>query len=201
MKSIKQVLGWVSIMQATSSPKIIAFVEGTMEKLFINSNFPYVHLVPIDNGITWPLDKIAAKIGSGYAVLGYRFDYVFVWFDREDRSETSAEIKKIVESVLIENGSDLSNVYICIPDRMTENVIISDVTLMQEEFKFDEYCYDHEGKNGKVILKKLFKECGRVYKEVPDGISLLKRLRLSRCQSLAAESVRAFSAPCWWTGV
>lgn len=188
-------------MQQMQFPNIVAFVEGTMEKLFVNRNFHYVRLIPLENGITWTLEALAVRIIKLYRVVDPGSDLVVIWIDREGRTESSDDIASYFRSRLEAEGVAHDKLAIMICDRMTENIILADESLIIEEFGDETYNYNCEGHSGKTVLKQLFKDKGIKYSETLDGVRLLKAMRLSRA-ALQSESAASFLGQldlnCWW---
>lgn len=63
--------------------KTLLFVEGTMEKIFVNTNFPHIEVIGLPNGEGWTPAKLGAQIQSLYKTKDFNADVVIVWFDRE----------------------------------------------------------------------------------------------------------------------
>jgi hypothetical protein len=189
-------------MQATRFPKILAFVEGTMERMFINHNFRYVEVVPLGNGSGWSVAAICKKIGSTFVVKNMDPDKIIVWLDLEKQQCSASEFRDSIKTELVRRGADSEKISICIPNRMTENIILADEDAMRKEFHAD-YEYSYEGQNGKRILADLCEQNGRTYKETFDGVALLKKIRLGRAAQRspsAQEFLATFNHPCWWIG-
>lgn len=182
---------------------MIAFVEGSMERQFINANFKYVHVVPVLNGITWTVPRLCSQIETAYSALNFHGE-TFVWLDREGRVEPAADIKNDIRATLINAGADPNRLFILVNDKMSENIILADSTLMQGEFGDPNYAYAHEGQNGKRFLAEKFADTGVNYKEMIHGVRMLKRMRMSNAamNSASAESfLNDFGASginCWW---
>lgn len=179
---------------------MLMFVEGSMERQFVNANFKYVHAIPIQNGITWSVDQLCKQIVNNYLAFDY-FGDIFVWLDREGRAETCDEIKAHIRSSLTDVGADPLRIYILVNDRMTENTILADEAVIMAEFGLGNYEYNHEGRNGKSRLKDLYRDIDVNYKEMVHGTKLLKKIRL-RNASLKSPSVSSFfedcDIDCWW---
>ena len=179
---------------------MLAFVEGSMERQFVSANFKYVNVVPVHNGITWSTDQLCKKISSDFKASNFNGP-VFVWLDREGRTELAAEIREAILSSLIEAGGQQDNIHVMINDRMSENFILSDEQVIREEFELPTYEYDFEGQNGKYILKKMHRDIGINYKEMVHGARLLKKVRIERA-SIKSPSVQLFLSnffrECWW---
>lgn len=188
-------------MPQVQSPKILAFIEGTMERIFVNKNFNYVHVVEIKNGFGWDEVRICDQVLSKFKVNNVNYDVVLIWFDREDMRSNSKDIQDYFIEKFAEIGFDTKKLFICVPDKMTENFILADEELMNTDFDLDNYKYDGDGINGKSYLKRIFKDNGENYKETFHGALLLKKLRLGRA-SLASASAKLFhdqlDIDCWW---
>jgi hypothetical protein len=190
-------------MPATPYPKIMAMVEGTMEKMFVNGNFHYVDLIPISNGSSWTLDNICKDICNKYRMKGYQPDILVVWIDLERQACGSTQVANTIESSLISSGVPEELISICIPDRMTENIILADEEVVRSEFSIPEYLYAHEGQNGKHALKVIHLDSGISYKETSDGVRLLKKIRLERAAKKSQSAMSFYNSlssklKCWW---
>ena len=179
---------------------MLAFVEGSMERHFVESNFRYVRIVPVHNGITWTIDRICQKIVSEYKAFNVKTK-VIVWLDREGRNCTAQEFRQIISQALENSGAETDGIHVMVNDIMSENIILADEMVIRNEFGNDEYSYRYEGHNGKHIIKEFYKSQGIKYREMSHGVRLLKKIRLSRSAS-TSNSVRAFldefGADCWW---
>lgn len=183
-------------------PKIVAIVEGSMERAFINENFRYVHAMPIYNGEAWTTEAMARQAQTLAATIDYDYDLMIVWFDREKRDETVEQIAHTVRGRLIEMGVDDARLAIIVCDRMTENLFLLDRNLLIREGISDDALPHSLGHNGKVVLKRLFKERGMKYSETFDGKRMLKRLNIDECVAdfpLIGDLRRKMPA-CWWGG-
>lgn len=184
------------------SPRILALIEGAMERKFLNENFYYVHVIPISNGSGWTIDALCNQVGSKYAVYGRDVDRVVVWLDKEKQPCSDAEFRRRIADELVSRGVDPVKICICIPDRMTENVILADERLIQTEFGVSDYRYAGDGSNGKHILRGLYRgRDGREYKEMFHGTRLLKSVNLREAStktSCLQPFLNALNMPCWW---
>jgi hypothetical protein len=188
-------------MQATQFPNIVALVEGEMEKMFVNANFHYVHVITINNGSGWTLEAMCRQIESKFSVLDYKPDHIIVWIDKERQSCSSSDYKDKIVASLVSAGAEEEKISVCIPNQMTENIILADELLIRAEFSIPEYAYDFEGKNGKAILKSIYKSLNQKYLETFHGVRLLKKMRLDRAarSSKSAFDFRScFNFDCWW---
>ncbi len=172
-----------------------------MERMFVNTNFPHIEVVSIPNGESWTPPKLANQIGSLYQTKNFNADIVIVWFDRENNTETSEEIEDIVRQTLNDIGVSNEKIRVCIPDKMTENLILADEELIRSEFGLLEFTYSGDGCNGKAEIRSLFERAGEKYKETYHGIKLLKKTHLSRAAE-NSQSIRRFferfDSECWW---
>lgn len=188
-------------MPATACPKILAFVEGKMERMFVNINFRHVDLVPIQNGDSWTIESMCEQIGSKFSLKNSRPDKIVVWIDKEKQIVSNEEFCNRVRSELVRRGAEQEKICICIPNRMTENLILADEEAIRNEFGDSSYRYVYEGHDGKSILKKMYEGKNIHYKETSEGLILLKKIRLERvaakCDS-ARDFVRALGVNCWW---
>lgn len=181
---------------------MLAFIEGSMERQFVNLNFRYIRVVPVMNGITWTVDRLCSQIVTAYKALDLDSE-VIVWLDREGRSETSEFMYVRIRESLIEAGADPDRLHILVADRMSENVILSDEEVMKAELDTSEYSYSYEGANGKHVMRSLYNSNGKPYSETREGVKLMKKIRLTRC-AVTSPSVARFmgtlNRECWWLG-
>lgn len=182
-------------------PKVVAFVEGDMEQLFINNNFNYVRVVSVSNGTGWSTDALAGQIETFYGAEDYHNWWVIVWIDRERREENAEEIEDVIRSRLEAAGASAAQIKVLVADRMSENVILADHKFMTSEFGDVSYEYSALGKGGKHILKQMYKSRNINYKETRHGVAALKRIRLWRsAQNCPAvhRFVTINPLNCWW---
>lgn len=171
-----------------------------MERQFINLNFKYVRVVTVQNGITWTTDRLCQQIVTAYLAYDRPGD-VIAWLDREGRQETAADIHAAITLALVSAGAPPAAVHVLVNDRMSENVILADEQAIIAEFGDNAYTYTHEGINGKHLLKTLFRRKGINYKEMVDGVKMMKKIRLSRSAAKSPSVARfltTFTRPCWW---
>lgn len=182
-------------------PSIIAFVEGKMERLFINNNFHYVDVVPVSNGISISAEKLASNIASLYRAKSKLPDYIVVWVDGEGRPQSSKQIRKLIWDEMVAAGAPDERLRIGVPDKMSENWIMADQDLIRSEFALPNYVYAGDGTNGKHSLKMLCLAANITYKETKIGSNLLKKMRLSRASDFspsASDFSLAVDGECWW---
>ena len=179
---------------------MLAFIEGSMERQFVNSNFKYVRVVPVQNGITWSSERLCRQIETSFKAFDYAGEVV-VWIDREGRDISAADLRNEIRATLINCGADPSKVYVLVNDRMAENLILSDESAIISEFGNDGYKYEHEGFNGKRRLRDLYLKKSVNYKEMIHGVKMLKKIRISNC-AINSPSVldfyNEFNRDCWW---
>ncbi|WP_155524541.1 hypothetical protein [Oleisolibacter albus] len=190
-------------MQAMHCRKIIAFVEGSMERLFINNNFPYIDVIPILNGESWTIEALCKQVSSKFAVKNINADRIIIWVDKERQRCTSNEVSIKIKDALVSKGANPNIISVCIPDRMTENIILADECMMREYIDDDNYQYKYEGQNGKSILSSILLTKGKNYKPISEGVMLLKKVRLSRSAENSKSAklfLDSFCVKCWWIG-
>lgn len=172
-----------------------------MERMFVNQNFPHIDVVSLPNGDGWNPKRLATQIQSLYKTKNINPDIVIVWFDREKNPQSSDEIRSIVHESLTAIGVLAEKLKICIPDKMTENMILADEELVRSEFDLPNFNYEGDGTNGKHSLKVLYESKGAKYKETYHGVTLLKKMHLSR-SAVKSPSVsrffNEFESDCWW---
>lgn len=193
-------MGWDITMQATQYPKILAFIEGNMERLFINQNFHYVEVIPISNGFSWTVTRLCEQIETKYRARNGHPDIVAVWADREGRNETSEEMRECIIRMFEDMGLSRNQLRIGIPDICTENWLLSDVNLIEAELGVEDYIYSAEGLSGSHRLNELYRMfLKKKYRKTVDGPRLLKALQRSAVQSASATAFfDSFVEPCWW---
>ncbi|MFD1744178.1 DUF4276 family protein [Rhizobium helianthi] len=189
-------------MQLMHCKKYLTFIEGTMERMFVNNNFPNVHVIPIQNGDSWTVESLAKRIVSMFKTKNMETDKIVVWLDRESQVRSSDEIRQIIASAFQGIGVEEHKLAIFIPDKMTENLILADEDLIRSEFGIEDYSYPGDGTHGKSELKNLYENYKKKkYKETDHGVQLLKKTHLSRaCQaSPPVQQLRdALPQNCWW---
>ena len=174
-----------------------------MERIFVNNNFHYVDLVPVANGSSWTPEALAREIASKFRTKKANADIIVVWIDLEKQACGSDGLADMIESALVDAGAERSKICICIPDKMSENIILADELVIRQEFDAKEYAYKFEGQNGKSILKMMYAGRQITYRETSHGVALLKRFRLESA-AYRSESARLFfsklssSVDCWW---
>lgn len=179
---------------------MIAFLEGSMEREFVNRNFRHIRVIPVYNGITWTTERLCMQIVTGFRALDI-LDEVVVWLDREGRTEPCSDISAAIRNALIEAGADADRIHILVNDRTAENVILADEDLMRAEFSDATYAYGTEGQNGKSIIKGMYRNAQQHYREMQHGVRLLKRVQLANsatCSQSVASFLETFDRECWW---
>lgn len=179
---------------------MLAFVEGKMERQFINSNMKYVRVVPVQNGITWTLERMCLQITTAFKALDMHCA-VAVWIDREGRAEDASHIAEYLRNALLNSGAPPNRIHILINDRMSENLILADEQIIKSEFNDQGYAYDMEGLSGKHYLESKYLENGIKYKKMDHGVGLLNKVRLSRAGQKSpsvAHFLSTFDQECWW---
>ena len=188
-------------MQAMPFPNILAFVEGNMERMFINNNFHYVELITVMNGDSWSEEAMSEQILTKFITKDANPDLIWIWLDREDQNRCVKTLKGLICKKLASLGVTKDKIKFLIPDKMTENLILADEEAMKEAFENEEYRYEMEGENGKSILKQLHKRNGVNYKETFHGLQLLKKIRIANCAKTSPSAKGFFDEtdlPCWW---
>ena len=174
-----------------------------MERLFVNNNFSYIRLIPVANGASWTAASLAKEIASKFKTANANPTFIIVWLDTEKQSCGSSGLEATIRAALVAAGADPARIFMCVPDQMSENIILADETLMRSELRDSAYAYAYEGQNGKSIINNLFlAAAGRSYRATTDGVRLLKRMRLWRA-ALSSQSADRFyqqvrHIPCWW---
>jgi len=188
-------------MPATQCHNILAFVEGKMERFFVNNNFLHIDLITVDNGNSWSTLTLCEQIISKYKAKNVLPNDIVIWFDREENPDSIFDIANCLRAAFLSLGFSSANVHCLIPDRMSENIILADEELIQKLFNMPSYNYSAESKNGKACLKDFFKNIGGSYRETTDGVKLLKKVRLSRARPKSPsvdQFLSTFQMNCWW---
>jgi hypothetical protein len=199
-------------MQATPSKsrhnfdRVLAFVEGSMEQQFIKNNMKKIRVIKIEGGNSRSAEKLCEQIESKYTTANIKARMIIIWIDKEKMIDRDERFIDLLKNMFASKGISKRRISICIPNQMTENIILSDEQLIIKEF-FDEeqFCYEytHEGKNGAHVLNSLFKmHKNSTYKKTTDGVRLLKKVCLERASEKSI-SARQFknSLPrvnFWW---
>lgn len=182
-------------------PKIVAFVEGEMERTFLNLNFKYVDVVTMFNGRDWTVDAMCDQLRSKYRIKNPNADLLVVWIDREKQACDHQQYEARLRNTLVEEGIDNDKIAVFMPDQMTENLILADERLIREKFGIEDYRYQSEGQNGKFVLKQMFRHHDTVYRETFHGVDLLKRCRVGRAALNSPSAARFYAGlppECWW---
>lgn len=189
-----------------SMPKLAFFIEGDMEKEFIENSCKGAMIGRIPNGEGVCISVIAKKISAFYKLYQKSSREFVVILDREGRLQDCSELIAQLKASLAALGIDVTkNWYFGMADRSIENWIVADEKLIQEEFALGAYQYNLESKSGTKLLQELFrKRKGEVYNKRVDGSRLLKRMCLRRASARSAsakvffESVVKGVTGCWW---
>jgi hypothetical protein len=103
-------------------PKVLVFIEGHMERMFLNNTFPYAEAISVSNGIAWTVPALCKQIATRFRARNFYGDAVVAWVDREKRNETAGEIRQALLNALIDAGSPPETTHIPINDRMSETL-------------------------------------------------------------------------------
>jgi len=188
-------------MPTTQCPDILAFVEGTMERIFLNSNFSSINVIPILNGNSWNTQTLCAQIITKFKARKQFPGQIVVWMDREDNPDSILVIGNAIRSAFSGAGFPPDKVHCLISDKMCENLMLADESMIRQELAIPQYVYQFEGQNGKHHMKELWKQRNKNYKETIHGSNLLKKMRLSRARSLSGgvdQFLGTFQSNCWW---
>ena len=190
----------VIFMFKMQSLNIVAFVEGTMEKMFINQYLKYVQLISISNGISWTIDALGNDISRKFSVQKRNLDFVIIWVDRGSRIEEALFIADKLTQRMVDCGLKAEQVICIIPDRMTENIFLSDEILMRELLNDPIYAFSDVSCNGKAMIKQIYRNSGVHYKETYHGVLLLKKLRFKNVvdRVVGAKQISERFSNCWW---
>jgi selenocysteine-specific translation elongation factor len=181
--------------------KVGFVVEGHMEEGIIRHLCKTAEVRRLQiNGSQFPTEKIVDRISPQIQMLRRRnVRSVVVLIDREQREKTSiefeAEIKQSLESRI---NIDIP-IQVVVPDRNIESWIVPFLNTNCD------VCHEvnelTEGRNGKSVIKAIFKSRGKSYVETVDGVRLFKKIdpALLRTTSLSFNRfVENFTLSCWW---
>lgn len=188
-------------MPPTPCPNIVAFVEGDMEQIFLNSNFGNVRVISVSNGSAWQTQALARQVVTFFKAKNYFGWWIVVWVDRERRQENSLEIENVIREELEAAGAEPEKIKIMVADRMTENIILADEKFMQNYFADPDYTYSFCGSGGKRVLSQKYSDIGLNYKETKHGVAALKKIRLFRSAQKCPAVERFITINplnCWW---
>lgn len=178
-------------------PNPAFLVEGLMEQKFIQSVCPGAKVVTIGcNGRDAPMKTVAHFILKHLRLMKDRFYPVYIWLDREGRTESAAQL---IDELTVEvTAAGFSNFVVGIPDRHTETWILHDWELVRSRSNGQpvkpatiEGCY------GKALLRRALPE----YTEVIMGVELLKSVDVAQVLETSpsfASFVKQINLKCWW---
>lgn len=167
-----------------SNPAFI--VDGFTEKLILGTLCPGRPVSRTDlNGNSVTLDAIAKKVSSLIRLFNNRYYPIIVVIDRENRTESSSEICKYLLEKLNELGLSDQDIRIGVADRMIENWIIADWSVLNTSTSKPKKT---DGCNGSSIITT---EKGS-YGKTTDGVELFLKAK-PQTMYLNSESFRQFA--------
>lgn len=178
-------------------------VEGHLEQIFVQNACPGCPVRRINcNGDDVSIGAIAQRVGSLGRLLQKKHSPLIVLFDRENRTESVAEIEAQFRDALRPEGI-VVEIVVGIPDRDIESWILADnVQFRKNAGATSSTSLDScEGKRGKPIIKRVLGRT-RSYVETIDGVAWLKSSRAVEMRR-NSPSFRSFAGAldmlnCWW---
>jgi hypothetical protein len=147
-----------------STPAFI--VDGFTEKLIIGKICPGKPIRRTDlNGKHVTVKAIANKISSLIRLLNNKYYPIIIVIDREDREKNCEEIIEELRLELTEKGHENDDIRINVADKMLENWIIADWTVITESEDKPETT---DGLRGSSVIKKHKGSYGKT----TDGVEL-----------------------------
>lgn len=151
------------------------------------------------NGRDVAIEKIAEIVSPQISLLFRKVDEIVIILDREQRKEFSATVERRILDEISERGIDKSKITVTCPDRNFESWIapyVNDECIVCRTKQ-----QDCEGKNGKSIIKKIYRKSNRSYVEIVDGVKLFKTVDPNQLRNDSASFrrfVERFRHDCWW---
>jgi len=176
------------------------FVDGITEQRAIQKICPGVKINTTQcNGKSVTIPTIAKRLSSLIKLLNNRHYPIIIIIDREDRKESSEEIKNLLENELLEINIGVP-FFVGVCDRMIENWMLADVQNLQKySSKTVIPPSNYDSLHGKSTIKKIIPS----YHETTDGVKILssccsrKLYRNSPSFKLFAETIKG-QIECHW---
>jgi hypothetical protein len=150
-----------------SKPAFI--VDGFTEKLILGKICPGKPVRRTDlNGKHVTIKAIANKISSLIRLLNNKYYPIIIVIDREDREGNCTEIIKELREELTEKGHENDDIRINVADKMLENWIIADWSVITETENKPETT---DGLRGSSVIKKH----KGTYGKTTDGVDLFTK--------------------------
>lgn len=147
-----------------SNPAFI--VDGFTEKLILGKICPGKPIRRTDlNGKSVTIKAIANKISSLIRLLNNKYYPIVIVIDREDRAQNCEEIIEELRLELTVKGHDNDDIRINVADKILENWIIADWSVITEE---EEKPDTTDGLRGSSVIKKHKGSYGKT----TDGVEL-----------------------------
>lgn len=152
------------------------------------------------NGLNFPVNKICDRIIPQVRML-YRKNLrkLIVIIDREQRVVSAEEFESDIRAELLKRCIDCENIIITSPDRNFESWI---APFLNEKCELtNEFQCEMEGRNGKSVIRAMYKKVGKTYVETVDGVKLFKLVnphRLREKSQSFERFMRLFNEECWW---
>lgn len=176
-------------------------VEGHMEADIIKSLCASAEVRRLQiNGVAFPTAKICDRIKPQIQML-YRKQLrkIIIIIDREQREISAEQFEAAIRDGLQARGICCDDIIIACPDRNFETWIVPFVSKTCD--LVDEHQNNAEGRNGKSMIRAIFKSNGTSYVEVVDGVKLFKSINPARLREISPSFKRfhdTFDIPCWW---
>jgi hypothetical protein len=152
-------------------------VDGQTEKKILQHVCPDAPIRMTNlNGKDVSVVAIAKPVSSLLKLLKDRYYPVLILVDREDRELSSERIEaELTQELAGQHGICADNIVVSCPDRMIENWILSDPTLLKTLLDID--CPTNlEGCAGKGLLKRLLASKNMSYHELTIGVQLFIKI-------------------------
>lgn len=147
-----------------SNPAFI--VDGFTEKLILGKICPGKPIRRTDlNGKSVKIKAIANKISSLIRLLNNKHFPIVIVIDREDRAQNCEQIIQDLRKELSNKGHDNDDIRINVADKMLENWIIADWSVITEDKSKPD---DTDGLSGSSVIKKYRGSYGKT----TDGVEL-----------------------------
>ncbi|MDH6231016.1 hypothetical protein M2281_001588 [Mesorhizobium soli] len=122
--------------------------------------------------------------------------------DREQRPQKAEDIEQEIHDNLVSRGVDCSKIVISVPDRCIESWF---APFLDEKCSLQRSVANSivEGQNAKSEVKKIFKNNGRKYVEVIDGVNMLKLIvpdDVVKVNKSFSRFIQKIHDGCWWNG-
>jgi hypothetical protein len=178
-------------------------VDGHTELRVIQRMCPGKSISRTDlNGKTVTISSIAKKISNLIKILNNRYYPIIILVDREQRSEDTQTLKQELHSKLVELGHSSDDIRVFFADRMFENWILADWSVLETTVSKPSVT---DGLNGSSVLRtqignysktadcvELFLKCNYavIYNNSPSFRDLVDSISDIQCRALTSSIQR-----------